>query len=122
RQNLELLVAEGTAFFENAQFGKCQYAMLEALYLDPRNEIAQYYYRKATEQVAAEKQVAKIAGTYGRLQFGAPDGHGFELVPHEGEWRLRFFTPENPNVEVLNAQVTGWEVTFSRKADLGFFQ
>lgn len=121
RRSLDLLIHQGEKQFEAAQYTRCLYTMLQALYLDPRNEIAQYYYREAHLRQGGEVRAIKLEGEYRQFIYGAEGEFGFELTNDGGRWALRVHSGEK-DLEVVDASVHDYTLKFTRRYTLSALQ
>lgn len=121
KRGLELLLHQGEKQFEAAQFTRCLYTMLQALYLDPKNEIALYYYQQAHARQGDEDRAIKLAGEYRQFIYGEDGELGFDLTNTEGKWTLRVYSGEK-ELEIIDASVHDFTLKFSRRYTLSALQ
>lgn len=117
KRGLELLIHQGEKQFEAAQYTRCLYTMLQALYLDPKNEIALYYYQQAHARQGDEDRAIKLAGEYRQFIYGEDGDLGFDLVNTDGKWTLRVYSGEK-ELEITDASVHDFTLKFSRRYTL----
>ncbi len=120
-RGLELLLHQGEKQFDDGQYTRCLYTMLQALYLDPRNEIARYYYGQAHARQGAEDRAIKLAGEYREFVYGTDGEMGFELTNDAGKWNLRVFSGKK-DLEIVDASVHDFTLKFSRRYTLSALQ
>jgi len=121
QRGLELLLHQGEKQFEAGQFTRCLYSMLQALYLDPKNEIAHYYYRQAHLRQGDEVRALKLNGTYREFAYGQEGEMGFDLTNENGRWALRVYSGEK-ELEVVDASVHDFTLKFTRRYTLSALQ
>lgn len=121
KRGLELLLHQGEKQYESAQYTRCLYTMLQALYLDPKNEIALYYYKNAHARQGDEDRAIKLAGEYRQFIYGEDGELGFELMNTDGKWTLRVYSGEK-ELEIVDASVHDFTLKFSRRYTLSALQ
>ena len=121
KRGLELLLHQGEKQFEAGQFTRCLYSMLQALYLDPKNEIAHYYYRQAHLRQGDEVRAAKLEGNYREFAYGQQGEMGFDLTNDNGRWALRVYSGEK-ELEIVDASVHDFTLKFTRRYTLSAMQ
>lgn len=121
QRGLELLLHQGEKQFESGQFTRCLYSMLQALYLDPRNEIAHYYYRQAHLRQGDEVRAIKLEGAYREFAYGQDGELGFDLINDNGRWALRVYSGEK-ELEIVDASVHDFTLKFTRRYTLSAMQ
>jgi hypothetical protein len=121
KRGLELLLHQGEKQFDEEQYTRCLYTMLQALYLDPKNEIARYYYRQSHVRQGAQDRAIKLAGEYRQFVYGEDGEMGFELKNENGAWALRVFSGKK-DLEVVDASVHDFTLKFSRRYTLSALQ
>ncbi len=121
QRGLELLLHQGEKQFDAGQYTRCLYTMLQALYLDPKNEIARYYYQQAHTRQGAQDRAVKLAGEYREFVFGQDGDMGFELTNEQGAWKLRVFSGPK-DLEVVDASVHDFTLKFTRRYTLSATQ
>lgn len=121
QRGLELLLHQGEKQFDAEQYTRCLYTMLQALYLDPKNEIARYYYRQAHARQGAQDRAIKLEGEYREFVYGEAGEMGFELTNDSGKWILRVFSGKK-DLEIVDASVHDYTLKFSRRYTLSALQ
>ncbi len=121
QRGLELLLHQGEKQFEAGQYTRCLYTMLQALYLDPKNEIARYYYGQAHTRQGSQDRAVKLAGEYREFVYGQDGDMGFELTNEQGAWKLRVFSGKK-DLEIVDASVHDFTLKFTRRYTLSATQ
>lgn len=121
KRGLELLLHQGEKQFEAGQFTRCLYTMLQALYLDPKNEIANYYYQQAHLRQGDEVRAIKLEGEYHQFIYGQEGELGFDLTNDNGRWALRVYSGKK-DLEVVDASVHDFTLKFTRRYTLSALQ
>lgn len=121
QRGLELLLHQGEKQFEAGQFTRCLYSMLQALYLDPKNEIAHYYYRQAHLRQGDEVRANKLEGEYQEFAYGQDGELGFQLTSDGGRWAIQVYSG-GKELEVVDASVHDFTLKFTRRYTLSALQ
>lgn len=120
-QSLALLLHRGEKQFEAGEYTRALYSMLQALYLDPRNEIAHYYYQQAHTRQSSELRAIKLEGEYREFVYGETGEFGFDLTNDNGRWALRVFSGDK-DLDIVEASVHDYTLKFTRRYTLSALQ